>query len=42
MPPGLGRLVGHEVRECDQVSVVGGITDAAPGAGARIRERVAK
>jgi hypothetical protein len=37
VPPGLGGLVGHEVGQCDQISVAGRITNAAPSAGAGAR-----
>lgn len=42
VPSSLGGLVGHEVRECDQVRVAGRITDAVPRAGAGAREGVAE
>lgn len=42
VPSSLGGLVGYEVRECDQVSVAGRITDAVPRAGMGAREGVAE
>jgi len=40
VPPDLGGMVSHEVRECHQFSVAGRITNAVPSAGARVGEAI--
>jgi hypothetical protein len=42
VPPDLGGLVGHEVRERDELSVCGYITKAVPSPGAGTGEAVAE